>query len=124
MQLTGMERTLAALARAPEVVRVRSSSAVAASTFAVAQRARALVPVDTGRLKAAIESSRVVGGLTGSVGVSKDAFYWRYVEFGTKHMPAQPFFRPAAEAEQAEFIRRMQAIGPAVERDLSGGGLL
>ena len=27
----------------------------------------------------------------------KDAFYWRFLEFGTKRMSAQPFIRPAAD---------------------------
>jgi HK97 gp10 family phage protein len=124
MTLEGMDRTLAALRRAPEVTRVHASSAVGVSTFAVAQRARALVPVDTGNLKASIESSRVVGGLSGRVGVGAEAYYWRFVEFGTVGRSARPFFRPAAEEERDVFIQRMRDIGPKVERDLSGGRLL
>lgn len=123
VKLDGLEATLRAFQRAPDVARVHASSAVAASTFAVAQRARALVPVDTGRLKAAIETSRTVNGLTGNVGLSsREAFYWRFVEFGTKHMAARPFFRPAAEQERNTFIERFRRIGPLMERDLSGGG--
>jgi HK97 gp10 family phage protein len=124
MTLEGIERTLAALRRAPEVTRVHASGAVATSTFAVAQAARALVPVATGNLKAAIEASRVVNGLSGRVGVTKDAYYWRFVEFGTVHRAARPFFRPAAEAEREAFVQRMRAIGPKVERDMSAGRLL
>lgn len=124
MTLDGMTRTLAALRRAPEVTRVHASSAVGASTFAVAQRARALVPVDTGTLRSSIEASRVVSGLVGRVGVSKDAYYWRFVEFGTVRQAARPFFRPAAEEERGVFIQRMRDIGPRVERDLSGGRFL
>jgi HK97 gp10 family phage protein len=62
----------------------------------------------------------VVNSLTGSVGVSsRDTGYWRYVEFGTRYMAAQPFFRPAAEEERNAFIQRMRDVGPRLERDLS-----
>lgn len=122
MTLEGFGPLQRAIASAPAVVKAHASSAVAASTFAIVQRAKALVPVATGTLKSTIEASRVVGGLTGGVGIASSAgFYWRFVEFGTVRMPARPFFRPAAEAESNTFIDRMRAIGPKMERDLSTG---
>jgi len=125
LKLEGFESTQRAFARAPELVRVKASQAVATSTFAIAQRARALVPVASGDLKRAITSSNVVSGLSGSVGLDSPAvFYWRFVEFGTRHSAARPFFRPAAEAESELYIQRMRAIGPALERDFSSGSLL
>lgn len=42
---------------------------------------------------------RRVGGLYESAGW---AYYWRYKEFGTKHMKATPFLTPAAEARGPE----------------------
>lgn len=30
---------------------------------------------------------------------NRDAFYWRFVEFGTAHMTAKPFMRPAYESK-------------------------
>jgi HK97 gp10 family phage protein len=125
MTLEGFESTRRALVAAPERARVHASSAVAASTFAITQRSRSLVPIDTGRLKSAIGSSRVVSGLQGSVGITdREAFYWRFVEFGTRRMSARPFFRPAAEQERNVFIQRMRDIGPSLERDLSTGRFL
>lgn len=122
MSLEGFGPFQRALAQAPEVVRTHASSAVASSTFAIAQRARALVPVDTGDLQRSITTSTVVRGLTGRIGLSTpDTSYWRYVEFGTRFMPARPFFRPAAEMEREGFIQRMRSIGPRLERDLSTG---
>ena len=32
-----------------------------------------------------------------------DAFYWRFLEYGTKHMPAQPFAGPAAERARSTY---------------------
>jgi HK97 gp10 family phage protein len=120
MKLEGMGQLQAALKSAPDRVKAHASSAVAASAFAIAQRARSMVPVATGALKNDITSSTT--GVSGRVGLAtRSSYYWRFVEFGTIHMPARPFFRPAAEAESEGFIQRMRAIGPKLERDLSTG---
>ncbi len=34
-----------------------------------------------------------------------DPFYWRFLEFGTSKMAAQPFLRPAFEAQKMESVR-------------------
>ena len=126
MSLEGFEQTRQAFVKAPALFKVHASSVVAVTTFAIAQRARALVPVGEGNLKAAIEGSKpTAGGLIGKVGTStKDVYYWRFVEFGTKHMTARPFFRPAAELESRLYVERLRAIGPRIERDLSVGRTL
>lgn len=128
-QLVGFEQTRRALAAVPDRVRLLSADAVAASTFSLAQTARAMAPRDTGALRQAIVSKST--GLNGRVGLSPDVIngrhpqvYWRFVEFGTVRVPARPFFRPAAEREREAFIKRMRNIGPALERDLSAGRLL
>jgi HK97 gp10 family phage protein len=83
--------------------------------------------VATGALRNAIASDS--RGTSGRVGLKPDGIgsgagpttYWRFVEFGTVHQPARPFFRPAVDEEEQHFIARMRAIGPKVERDLSTG---
>lgn len=35
-------------------------------------------------------------------GVKYDAFYWRFVEYGTRISPAKPFIRPAVEEVRAQ----------------------
>jgi HK97 gp10 family phage protein len=128
MRLEGFETLQRALARAPDLVAALSSDAVQASSFAVAQRARALVPVASGDLRAAIESTS--SGTNGRVGLVAlggplgPTRYWRFVEFGTARHPARPFFRPAADIESQLFINRMRAIGPRLERDLTAGRFL
>lgn len=127
LTLEGFDSLRKALVNAPEVAKLHASQAIASSTFSLANRAKALVPVDTGTLKSAIESQAPkVKGLTGRIGLSAGpaASYWFFVEFGTVHMAAQPFFRPAAEAERDAFIRRLQDIGPKMERDLAAGRFL
>lgn len=122
MKLEGFAPLQRALVRAPDVVKNHASSAVASSVFAVVQRARSLVPVATGDLKAAIDGATT--GTSGRVGLvalggARGPHYWRFVEFGTRNMPARPFFRPAAESEREAFIQRIRQIGPRLERDLS-----
>lgn len=114
-----MEKLQAAFAKAPAVVRKHASLAVGFSALKIANRARALAPEATGLLKRSITSDHDNGALSAGVGIgSAAAFYWRFVEFGTVHMSAQPFFRPAAEEGQAEFVREIARIGPDVEADL------
>lgn len=121
--LHGMEKLQAALKRAPELVKAESQQAVRVSTFAIAQRARALAPQDTGRLRAAISSS--ARGQSGRVLIDKSAHYWRFVEYGTVTMPSRPFIRTAAELESGDFVQRVRMIGSKLEKDWpSGGGLL
>lgn len=50
-----------------------------------------------------------------------DTFYWRFLEFGTQKMPAQPFMRPAIEqtSQQAtnEFVKQYdKALARAIKR--------
>ena len=41
--------------------------------------------------------------------LSQDAFYARFVEFGTVKMPARPFMRPAFEAKKGEAVAAIKA---------------
>lgn len=139
MTLEGFEPLQAALRRLPELVASMSADAVQRSSFAIAQHAKARVPVRSGALKRNITATTRVStsrtrGLTGAVGLSAEpgsgsrgkppTVYWRFVEFGTVHHPAQPFFRPAADEESSVFVQRIRAIGQQLERDFSSGRFL
>ena len=41
--------------------------------------------------------------------LSQDAYYARFVEFGTSKMPARPFMRPAFEAKKGEAVVAIKA---------------
>lgn len=71
--------------------------------------------MDTGRLKNSIFVKRltakdfpnaqyIVGVRSGKKlkKSDKDAFYWKFVEFGTKNIAAHPFLRPAFESRKEE----------------------
>lgn len=125
IRLEGFDALLLALRRQPVLARKLLSQVVERSTFNVVTRARGLVPVDTGDLLHAIDSS--TRGLNGRVGITESrasgsqspGVYWKFVEFGTVHQAARPFFRPAAEAEATPFIEAVRSIGPKLERDFS-----
>jgi HK97 gp10 family phage protein len=131
--LEGFEATKRAIAAVPEAAKLLAADAIAKSTFAVEQAARALAPRGlTGKLKASITSKSTA--TAGRVGIAPGfgpggkapgpEVYWRFVEYGTVRVPARPFFRPAAERERDPFIKRMRDIGPKLERDLARGRTL
>lgn len=45
---------------------------------------------------------KTAGAVSGRVVINAKAFYWRFVEFGTKHAAAHPFITPAVESRQEE----------------------
>ena len=97
--------------------------AVNAAAAVVRKQARSNAPVDTGVLRKAIyqtrsrsESSAVQE--TAIVGVrfgrkyrrrGQDAWYWKFLEFGTIKLPARPFLRPAFESTKRQQIDAMAA---------------
>lgn len=40
----------------------------------------------------------------------RDAYFWRFIEFGTSKMTAQPFMRPAFEAKASEAVDRFKEV--------------
>lgn len=53
-----------------------------------------LCPVDTGQLRDSISAQQVGDTVYISVG-SNGAYWWKFIEYGTSKMQAQPFIRPA-----------------------------
>lgn len=112
--------------------------------------ARARVPQDTGNLRRNITSKRGRGfnkhQVSGLVVVReergdrvmsraewrserfkrvreaiKNAFYWRFIEYGTRFLPARPFLRPALDRLRASIDRRFaDAVRGKFERALAG----
>ncbi len=55
-----------------------------------------LVNVQSGRYRSSISSKLFVRGNTIGVIISANAFYSKYLEFGTRHMSARPVMQTAA----------------------------
>lgn len=103
----------------PDRVRMRTRAALEKGADEIVAMAKALVPVDSGALRDSIgwtwgdapEGSITLGNVRASkdgdevitiyAGTrnknlgDKDAFYVRFVEFGTQKMPPHPFFYPS-----------------------------
>jgi HK97 gp10 family phage protein len=81
---------------------------VAETAQNIEAHARTIVPVDTGRLRASIATTRDAP-LQASIG-PRGVEYCVYVEYGTYKSRAQPYMRPAAEQARAPFIAAMSRI--------------
>ena len=91
---------------------------------------RAAAPVRTGKLKRSAVATvarhsdtpgEVVAGVKISAprGDKQAAFYWKFIELGTRHMPPAPFIRPAwdgalAQIEGATITRLAEGIDKAI----------
>lgn len=67
----------------------------------IESRAKRLVPVDTGRLRASIVTTRPLNknATEMHVLIGSKVNYARFVELGTRYMRARPYLRPALEQE-------------------------
>ena len=96
--------------RLPEIIKEfpkTASKAIAKITFDGDAEMKALVPVDTGRLKGSIEAS-MVDDFTGNITLGTE--YMWYVEYGTYKMKAQPFIAPAVEKMRADLSRAAEVM--------------
>lgn len=93
-------------------------AAVNAGAEVIRKDAVSRVPVDTGRLKKSIYKKQIreksnnvqqtffVGARNGKKyrATNKDAYYWRFLEFGTSKLPAKPFLRPAFDTKKTQAV--------------------
>ena len=113
----------------------RASTGAGASV--IKKAATAKVPRDTGNLAKNVIAKRIPPGETALTSEHivtvrqgkltekqkgsglQDAFYGRFVEFGTVNMPAQPFLRPAFDENKE---RAIQAIKDRIAARLAKAG--
>ncbi|CAD6536417.1 hypothetical protein LMG27952_03146 [Paraburkholderia hiiakae] len=98
---------------------LRKAALVGANIFLAEEKLR--VPRRTGAgadaLVIAYDAENSVPGKLASYIVTwlKDAYYLRFVEYGTSRMAAQPFKRPAYEAKKKEAA---QAVADAIDAQI------
>lgn len=93
--------------------------------------AKRRVPKDTGKLKRNIATRVRRKGSKGERALQvyvrrrgkkedpKNAFYWTFLEFGTRYISPRPFLRPAFEANKTEAVRRISAaMGPLLKTEV------
>jgi HK97 gp10 family phage protein len=96
--------------RLPAIVHgmeARANALVAKAAMDIEREAKTRAPVDTGNLRNSIQASRVA---MGHWKVVVGADYGYFVEWGTVHMAAQPFLRPAINAVQPNFQRALRSL--------------
>ena len=94
------------IARFPGAV----SAVVKKTAFEIENEAKALCPVDTGALKRSIMADVQEFSAT----IAPHTEYDAYVEFGTIHMGAQPYMRPAADKVEPQFVEAIDQIVKAM----------
>jgi len=92
----------------PEAVR----EIVQETILGIETTAKIRCPVDTGALRASIQSE-MTGETSGQVGTNIE--YSVYVEWGTTKMAAQPYMTPAAEGERRHYMRKMTDLESRLE---------
>lgn len=117
MRLEGGRELKRALREFPDAVNHGIRRGMAKGMFRVQRTAREKARVDTGRLRASIVI-RVKGVLSGVRGIVGSAVHYApHQEFGTKHMKAQPYLRPAAKQNIDDAINDIKAsIARALRR--------
>lgn len=123
-RIEGLDHAIRQFRRAPDLAKKFIGDAIQVTEITLAQKVRAAAPVDTGALQHSIgsKSAGLKAQITIEDGVIKGLrpdIYWRFVEFGTSRMAAQPFIRPTAEAEQQPMIGRVANAGLRLERALT-----
>ncbi len=94
LDVTGVQEVQEALLRFDEAMQRRIHEQLAQWCELVKAAAQANAPVDTGYLRSQIYA-RMVDYWAMEIGVY--AFYACFVEWGTRHMAAQPFMYPALQ---------------------------
>lgn len=109
----GLKEANRALRSLPEWAKPGLQKVMDTTGYRVSSRASATVARRTGFLQARIKWQSRPRTLAAVVGVAPEAFYWKFLEYGTVKMQAQPFLRPAAQAEEGQ---HGQAVVDALKR--------
>ena len=105
----------------------RGKAGVATGTTTMTERANFAKGVIGGRTIRV--KGILVAGKGGSASTSQGAKlirpsrYAHLVEFGARHMPAEPFMIPAAESQKQPYLDRCRAAGKHVEKDVAHIGM-
>jgi HK97 gp10 family phage protein len=90
---------------APDMARAAQPLVTTAAEQAAVQM-RAHAPYETGRLRSSVIVQRdAQGPTTASMRVTVRARYARYLEYGTRYMPARPAFLPILNASRRAMLK-------------------
>lgn len=106
-KIKGVDRMVRQLAIKGKQARIATDRQLELSSLRIERGAKTGAPVDTGALKNTIFSAQA-GSLTYKV--TAPQHYAVYVEKGTRKMRAQPFLKPAIDAERPKLISNLRKI--------------
>lgn len=126
--LTGADDIARRLKALDQKIRTRAlRRSLRAAAKVVADEVKAGAPADTGQLRRnitvttqysrrnALISSQVRVRTKGKRGDQRNSFYWRFLEFGTRHIAPVPFVTRAFESEKS---RAAQQVIDSVMQEL------
>ncbi len=113
IDLRKIARLQQAMREMPEIITEELGKAVRDLMLIVEAKAKELCPVDTGKLRASI-TPVIQSWAEAYVGTNTE--YAPYVEFGTKHMAAQPYLEPAFLEGQKQASK---VFGKAISRAIA-----
>lgn len=108
----------------PDISKKSLAKSVSRGARVVRKKVEQLAPVDTGRLRRSVyvkkmpkqsngqQQTYIVAVRSGKryQKTDRDAFYWRFHEFGTEKLPAKPFIRPAFEGSKFEAADKIKEV--------------
>lgn len=76
-----------------------------------------LAPYRTGQLRTALELSikNKRKSISAAVGTTDEGYYWKFLEYGTKRMKAQPWIRKLFDSQEEQIIRDIEK---SIETDI------
>jgi len=132
VQVLGMRELSAKMKElGPKITRKAIKYALIKGAQVVRDEAKRQAPIATGALRKAIYIKKmnkenpfkenVILGVRhgrkmwkkkkeGGFDKGKDAFYWKWIEFGTKKMKEDPFMRPAFESKKMEAFDKIKSV--------------
>lgn len=106
-KVKGVDRLVRKLAIKSKQARIATDRQLELSSKRIERMAKVKAPVDTGALKNSIFSAKA-GNLTYKV--TAPQHYAIYVEKGTRKMRAQPYLKPALDAERPKLISNLRKL--------------
>ena len=106
-KVKGVDRLVRQLAIKNKQARIATDRQLELSSKRIERMAKVKAPVDTGALKNSIFSAKA-GNLTYKV--TAPQHYAIYVEKGTRKMRAQPYLKPALDAERPKLISNLRKL--------------
>lgn len=125
VEIIGLKEANRALRRLPEAAKANAQHTMDVTAFHVAREASLLAPRSktgthghaAGFLAASIHWESRPRSLSAVVGIAAAAFYWKFLEFGTRYITARPFLRSSADANREDHRRRLiEALGKAASQ--------